>query len=1260
MIEGILISIAVNIITGVGQSALKKILKDGSLEDEIRIALDNALNQWSVNYGIKEKEKVFTQSRFSQLIECIKEPEKIDSLEKSTADLIELFKLELQKSTTAWNYIEDVHFQLALKKLNALDIHLSELISSFNKQTKISAKAFDDALVTYTTAFKYQLNPENADLPNQFHSIFIGRQSDLDNIDYLVKMSDKKIISVVGDGGYGKTRLCIEYFRQHIDDDEGYKAFVLDVSAYKSLIFATQLKSEKQIIVLIDDAHKHPTILNDIINTANRYDNVKIILTVRKAVYEYTIKELATHNRNIGLQKIERLSYKETQELFKSQLPGLKEVELKKLAEESKGIPIVVLGLCQVTLNGKYKSDLSEEANFKLFVRELKNQVINDIHIKYLIDKEKINKTIQLLSFFSPIKNSEDEILELSKLNDIDADETNLILDYLHEYELISKQSEIYIKPDPYSDTILLESATRIKYLLKKDIKKFIDRLIRNLVEVEQSERLDLSIDNLLLDFISSFKNKVTDSKEDIGILVSNLETLKSFTYKKPRICFLAIKDLLGSKPASDEFWNKEEVHVFYTKSFKEVHSSIEVILSIAALNSHSTSELDNIYELLLEYNTKRVDSNIFQQVFRYRVYDFIEYGYRPYIPCERQTFLINKLNNSLIEDKIDQFRADHIYNSIRTILMLEFDGESYYDKYTHAFSLGRYFVISNEITVRLRIDALSLLFKIYSLTRFEEYSEPYFDEMLRILFFMAKTKREKYEFNQKEEVALVVEFLKKVLGNKPSMSERSMVIRQLKLFERKEIKDEYKAVTDEILNLAENVETPKSRLTLMFLDDYFSLRENIETLLTEIIEQYSNLDNFLADIVEIKLGLAQKDYTNFNIVLSHLVVNYPKESRKLLHLVIENFPEQACEFVTLIKANYKETEYFYDTIEMIWNLDYKCVKSSVLWMLTFGRNQEVECYIDDDLKYVEYVVENDLVRALWSISFTLPKYILINPKRTLSLITKIILISEDNSEKGHLLNSIFEDKEILEKHTKSIKDFVLNSTLEIPMDSHYLEKALNFLENYFDFELLFIYLIKRVDKLERQSKYASFSYRKRYSNPEKEHLQVEMDFSKVVDWFVGIESKSKYTHKALVEFLSPVQIQSEEFKSEFKSLVVGCGNDIRKAVDLCGSLDVYENKGEFLISMLIEIANELCAKYDVNKENLIQIIGSNYISNFGSKSGPAGGPFPQDLQKRDALIQLMKKYHMHPKVKEVFNYALEIVNKEIERESLIDFDERW
>ncbi|MBN3520365.1 hypothetical protein JYB62_10150 [Algoriphagus lutimaris] len=1258
MIEAILVSIAANIVTGLGQKTLKRIIKNDSLEAEIEKAFNEALDKWTVNYGIKEKEKIFTSRRFDTLIDCIKEPEKIHDLDKSTSDIIEYFKQELQKSTTAWNYIQDVQFQEALNRFNLIEHHLNGLKKELLAQLEHIEKQFDDALLSYKDAFSQLLNPENKDLPNQFQNTFIGRESDLESIDYLLKVSDYKVISIISDGGYGKTRLCIEYFQKYVDTDENIDAWVLNTTAFKNLNLSSKLKEGNQTIILIDDAHKYPKILNDVVNITNRNSNVKILMTVRNALYDVTVSEFASHNRNIASHSIERLSYEETQELFKSQLPWLGGVEIKRLAQHSKGIPIVILGLCQVTINGKYKSEISEEENFRLFVQEQKQQVINDINAKYFIDKGNVNKTIELLSFFAPIKNTDEEITQISSLNGINVDESALILDYLEKYGFIVRNNEIVITPDPYSDTILLDSSPRIKYLLQSEISVFLDRLIRNLIEVEKSERLTINIDNLLSDFISSFKNKSTESTSDISSLVSNLETLKSFTYKKPRICFYAIRDLIESKLKTEDFWQNEEMHVLYEKSFKEIHDNIETILSIITFNTHDSQELEELYELIWTYKNHKSESSIFGKAFGYKVYDFIEYGFRQKFPFQRQKFLLSKLDSQLKEKPDNEFIHNHIFACVKFLMVEDFEGESHYDKYTHAFSWARHHVYQNEHTEKIRLDSLNLLFRIYELVRYKEHSKNCFDKIIHVLYFMSKTLQDKNHLDQTKEVEIVLDFLHTILDKDPSIKERSKIIRQLKIYERREIKEEYKAQRDELLLKSESVDTVKERLSLLFLDEYFSLKNNIDSIFKEIIAKYNDNLSFFEDIIEVKRELINNDYSNFNELLSYLIANHPTLSKELLDFVITNHPEHVCDFRTLVKANYKDNEYFYLIINKVWSFDFECSKGSVLWMLTNGRNREVEYYREDDLKYFEDVVKNKLSKQLWSTSFSLPKYILINPERTLNLITSIFEISENEREDGYLLHSIFEDKEIIENNTELIKTFVFSSTHHFPIDYHYLGEVLNFLENYFGFDTLLKYLIEKIKFIEKSQKPIYLSYHKRYTNPNKSLEQTEKDFIQVIKWYAELESKSDYIHKVLVEFLRPEIIESESFKTSFKELVESSGDDIDKVVELCRALDVFENKGEYLISLLIEVANEICNKYKIDNQKLITILGRDYIFNNGTKSGPAGGPFPQDLAKKKEIKRILGKYDMHPDVKSIFDYALKNVNGDIKRD--LFRDEKW
>jgi hypothetical protein len=1171
----------------------------------------------------------------------------------------ETTKVEFLIADHIWN-ITTLYLRIEQKcDLDQMKSIRDYLEKQYGKVT--SLPSFDDILIPYEIAFKAQLEKSNINLPYQFHTPFIGREEDIVRLKEFLNQKHNSILAIVADGGYGKTRLSVELFNRIASEGIESEAYVLNEAAFQCMDFAEQLKTDKQVIVLFDDAHLKPDILNDVIGIANRLDNVKLIITIRKPVYNDTLKVVATHNRVMETIEIERLNYAETLALFRNQLPMEKDIEIRRLADQSKGIPIVILGLCQVVLNGKYKTELSEEFNFIQFVREIKAQVISDIHKKHLISEENIHKTIELISFFSPIKNTPGEISELAKLNNIDSDETSLIIDYLDQYDFINKQSEISIKPDPYSDTILLDAAPRIKYLLQKDIKIFLDRLIRNIVGVEQSQRLDISIDNLLFEFISSFKSKNIDSNEGIRTLENNLDTLKSFTYKKPQLCFLAIKSLLNSQMDNADFWRKHEELAIYSNSFKNIHESIELVLSIVALNSHKSEDLEDIYELLWSYQLKKPDSFIFQKVFRYRVYDFIEYGYRPQIPCERQQFLVNKLQHLIASSPTDQLILDHIFICCKTLLALEFEGESFYDKYTYSYSYGQHYVYYNSTTKAIKEAALKLVLQIYELSRFSQPSEKYFETILKSLFYMAKQKNEAYQYNQTTEVEIVIEFLRHILIDGPNMYERSSIIRQLKLFKKRELKKEYTGIAQEILESAENVKSPKEKLSLLLLDEYFSLRQDIGGKINDLIVLYNNdWNKFYQDLIELKISFAQTGYTNFDVIISHLIENYPAEGKKLLDFVIINYPEQVCDYITLIRTNYKDQIYFYQIIAKIWNLELECTKGSVFWMLTHGRNQEIEFYQESDLEYVEYIVENKLLSAYSVFSFTLAKYILISPHRTINLIAKIIKSRVDRNEPDFLLHSIFDDKIILEKYPELIKEFVFKETIEINLNSHYFEDVLRFLDNTFGFKILFQYLKDKIKYLKDQDGYVSLSLHEHYDNHEKSQIQKETDFITVIEWYSELTEKLEYIHKKLVEYLRPTIIQSEEFKIGFKTLIDNAGDDLAKKITICNTLDVYEEKSEFLISILIEISNSLCQELTVSNENLRQIFGSNYIYNLGMRSGPAGSPFPQDIAKLEELNLLISKYPMHPKVKELFDEAISNVQRAINRKDFDDNEAKW
>ncbi|MCZ4695138.1 hypothetical protein DWB61_08685 [Ancylomarina euxinus] len=1246
MLEAFLISLTANLITNAGQTAFNKVFKKDNFYDKIQNAFNLACDNWAKNSDTRDRKKIFSKKNFELLIECSTNPNLIEKLDDETTELIELFKLELQKDLALWNYVDAKMQEQQTIRLIGLEKHIEKLITDFSKSlegTPIRNKALEDVLVPYDKIFSHQLDTNNQNLPLQFHRNYLGRENEIQDLDYFIKYSDENTIAIIADGGYGKTRFCIEYFKQYIDTDEDFEALVLNANAFKCVNFADQLRSDKTIVVLFDDAHKHPHILDDLITLSNTIENLKLILTIRKASFQDTLHKLSTHNQSFEEIKLKQLPPKETKSLFRDTIRA-HESQILRYAELSKGIPIVILALCQNIVNGKNNSILSEEEFFSQFVLGIKRDVINDIHGKSYLEEEKINKTIELISFFSPILNIEEEINRIAELNEISLDDTIQIIDHLNDIEFIRKTNEISITPDPYSDAIFTNSANRLTTILKQDITPFTERFIRNLVEVENSSKLKCNVSEVLNKFITSFN----EPDSDINTLNRKLETLRAFAYKKPKECYLALKYIINSHKSDESFWLTKEDNLWNSYSLKKTHELIVEILSVIAINIQKEQDFNNLYQLIWIYGECTQELTAFSKIFRYREYDFDEFGYHPSTICARQSFLIDKLNNYTQEDISDEVISDHIYNCCKTLLVLEFDIESIYDKHTGKISIGQRPVTQNEITENIRLRAFDLLFNIYSIHRKDKVSRKYLESIVRTLFYCKVVENKKYTYNQDKEIDLVYEFLFKLLKDSPHIYERITLIRQIKLFERREIQEKYQGINKELLELVEHVDTAKESLNLLLHHEFFTVKNNIDQLFQGVLELYDpNWETLFIDLIEIKSNMLNDDYSNFHEILSHLIKIYPKKAISLLDLVIEQYPKEVNYYSTLIRAT-NDQDYFYSTIQKIWENEEVNSKRTVVWMLTYGRNQDTTLYQETDLEFFEEVIKTKNKEVFWALENTLPQYLFLSSTKTLALITEILKVEELGRMKGALLQSLFDEKELVEKHKDEVKDFIFNETIKIPLDTTFFESALSFLDLNFGFETLFKYLQEKFEDSIKQQDYLDISLTRHYNYPHKKTEDVERNFLTAIEWYTELNKKNSY-HLELVEYLRPINIDVNNF-SPLLTELINKYEDLNKLLDLFDALNTYENRSEEFVAMIITIANKMSEKFTLTEKNLIQLFSSEFIYNMGSKCGTGYAPFPQDIAHRDLIKKLLESCDIDSKVSGILNGSLIHVQKEIDR----------
>ena len=1244
------VSIFANVATNIGQSILKKILKNNDVFTQIEEAYNNSLDKWSENSQIKKREKIYLSTRFEQLVDCINDEKNIENLDPQISSLLKLFQQELYKKQIAWNFIQDIQFQNKFSKITLIERHLKALKSDIHNLIIDEVPVNKDFLLPYQEAFKKQLLDSNQNLPLYFSNPFIGRESYFDDLDYSVRISPDKVIAVVADGGYGKTRLCIEYFKKLKELDENFEVLVLTVNDISSIDLNAKLQQDRQYIIFVDDAHKRSKILNELVIFANRKSNVKILLTIRKATYSDTINEFSSHNKKIEPIKLERLSYEDSQKIIKS-LIALPEIEIKRLASKSKGVPIVVLAICE-SLVTKGKTTLDDDESFTSFVREVKKQIIEDIYSKNFIDKEKVNKTLELLSVLSPLNNSKFEINLFAEFNSMTYEDTDLIINHLVESNFVTKTyGEISIKPDPYSDILFLDASYRLNHLLKKKgIHTFTDRIIRNMIELEKSEELKFNPEKIINDFIESFSDKKIEERENRFLINNNIKTLRYFAYKKPEICVKAISNLVRVNQGDTNFWSTSLNNTF--------HESITDVLAITALNTLSPNTLEEIYSIVCLYEKNQIKNKVFKKVFRFRIYDFKEYSFNPPNSLLRQRFLLEKIAIRIKTKVSTQSDLDSLLLLFQVLLNLEYDGESFMDQYTATFHFSRAYVPFNNSTKELRLETLNLLFNTHQKFKSTLNTFQLFDMLVNVLFYSIKRRKDLNKYDQTEEVNFVLKVFTELLKNEDSIIERGCILKVLRMFDRREYKEEYKERLTLLLESVLNVKNLKSELELLVVEDLYYLTKNVEERMNSIVSKYSDWNRLINDLINIRENLDSSFREHFFEILEVLNKKYPDKAKDLLDKVISSKPHLIGDFASLIRANYKDEKYFYLTIEKIKKIENKETRHVIPWMLVNGRARDYEVYNTKDLKYFQPYVNEEDINIFSSVRFGFPLYIHIAPSQTLKILSEIIRISDTNQLSHDLLFFVFNNDELLEKFPTQIKDFLFQSTLNFRIDENFMSRALIFLETYFDFDTLIEYLKLNIHHQRSNQYFAVFSSTSEYKNPKKLIKDSELDFIDTLQRF--IHSEKKLTLGTL-NFIKPSKACSPNLIIELEKIAKRYYQDKEMTIRLCEGLSVFEIKNEDLILFLIKVTNKLIDGFgSLNNEELLRIFSRQFRYNSGLKSGTSGQPFPADLRKQKLIKEVIEKGSAKSEVESFLSEVLKTVESSMEDDRNYGQGEKW
>lgn len=1114
----------------------------------------------------------------------------------------------------------------------------------WNKET-VLLQLFEDY-------FAKPLDSSFFDVRYQFNNVFYGRERKVESITNFLTLETESSLAIVANGGYGKTRLVIELFKNQISADAEWIPLVISPVGFNSNEIYRLLQTPKKFILFIDNAHEVPDVVKEVKRLVdNSLGKDKLLLTTRPTLFSDILYKLPSHSRDIQKLPLERLDYDTTKAMLAGELPHLQNKNIIHLSTISKGVPNVILELVRMVRNGKHPNELSGEESFQQSVQEIFAEASKEIEIKLGIDRSKFDDFVRLISLISPVQASDADLQFIAIFLGLRVDKLEALIGKLTDLNLLGRNPSLAIKPDPYSDTILLETISRnkafIAHVQKTDgAEKYLENILKNLSEAEiDDSHKEAFIDELLFRYIKLVENNNTPAK--------TIKSIYEFVEK------IAIRKSWAALYVIEQFFRlyddpKHPIHeltsAWSTKSYiGEVQDTVvKIFYGLSCYTPYFKDNNEKAYQLVRRYIKATNNINILATCYMYREWDFQHYNYRSRICCEKQAFLANKILPYLKGTNEDDI-AVALY-SARLLLELEFKLEEYYEPETMVFHYGTGHVPYCEHVKQIRKQALEGLIAFYMHSpRIAGHHDEVLKELLGYVFYASKNRSKRYPHELSEEIPVVLDALEEILRSNPPTIIKNAILSKLCTFSRVEYEDNYKPAINRLLEQSSSTTSLYEELELHLRNsDYFDVKDKIADKVLETLAKYPDFETFTKDLIKIRLDNESVAY-NFQVISSIVGKHYPTESRTLFAVIQEKHHQLIPAAIALITYQYKDRKYFASVIKWVWERKEQFF-GSFFWLITAGRGNDISYFERSDLEYFEYATDGENKEADHYISYNLIRYAYIDKEETFRLLDKFIkrLVKR---EVYTLTHALFDNKEKYKEDFKpELRHLYLSNLDKIDLNeiSH---GFFQFLEKEFGVEELLDCLVKLMEIDLKEDKYR-FHCRERpiYRNVIlKEQEKVER-YLEVLEWSIDHPMLDDEIKSYIVAFFRPNYTLSEDTKNAISAKIAQYSGDIDYLLALSKAVRAFNQASEHWIKLTAEIADEV---FKINKTiDVEEVFGSSYSSNLGSKSKSGVNiPYQEDVVKKNQLEKVLAENTFSAPVVIYLQKSLDKVNADIKRE---------
>ncbi|MDB4919369.1 ATP-binding protein [Mucilaginibacter sp.] len=1111
-------------------------------------------------------------------------------------------------------------------------------------------------LQPYALFYKSLIEASTKD-PFTLSNHFVAREEQLQQLGDFLKNPALNAVMITGEAGMGKTRLVIEFFKKKIDHNEDWLALVL---ANYSIDFDKLVKStsgDKNYIILVDDAHQYrPEQIADLKRFAalKRANQVKVIFTFRniefnqatQLVKEY--EEVDTLSMPLG-----QLNETDTRLLFEEEVKNTYlEYYTAQLAQISRGRPILIVAILKAAELQIPVPQIKSAKFLYDYVNNYFRSFILRIKEKTNLSEVRATNFLRLICLLEPINILDNEwIDQLSQSENIETETIRYIFEQLSEQHFLSAKFQSEIKPDYYSD-ILLMGAEPSWLAQKIDLYyNSIDNIIKNLATVDEvnsnKDRSQTLLDQLLEKYIKNLSS--TDSYEEFTRILKTIYSLNGYKSAKAIEAVNCYYHILTNP---SHHFHERLIGITGAKHFGIFQEYVSVKNILQDL-LHRTEHLDYVFEMVFKFFAIIPDKDIFKATFDFT---YVEAVYR--FALVKQLFYVQK--SSLLLHGGNNAVTRLILDSYKELLKLNFTSHSM-DAYGKAITIRRYYLPDQPSVHELRASIIKQLDELYFKTDDIEIKEIAIKQLLDIPREIASSKREKFAYNHPGDTIAVLNFLERAITDLP-INFQGDVLDKLYWFKKWNIGDEYlepiRAIESKLVptTVVEELIFLFSKAENDIDSDANLVRENLREKSRELISGYLALE--VAEGIAALFKTSKEIPFNFWDFTNVLYLEFPAQLRTIYDYLWDNERNILFQLGSgMLQALYfvhKDEDFYWKKIKQLLEEGSFQAFNIILHIYAFRKERSPINYKDADL--ILQVYNNRFPENSTWLSLSLLNIFYVDREKALTVIGDFLeeCSQKDGSQLFMYLFDGFED------YYTEARALLLEHSLRFSLE-YEIENALKAVIRKEGFTPVFNYLKNRI-ALKAQnisenninSGYEAIPFgegRLLTSFDSEAKANILMD---AFDWYIHLDFKEgmEYYASVLLDYLNSSKLLIEPVYSAIIDKIEQNKSDKIRLNRLVQCLSIFEQKNEYLIES-VEIIYDYVSKTYENDYDYFQNFKwncSQAITSMGVKSGTSGEPFPADLALKKLLENSIEKYSYKTPFADFLTRLLTGVNDEINR----------